>query len=328
MPRWEEALFAATGWDPTWQRQLSDRARAVWATMVTALSAIFGAAVFLAWLDAPADRRWMPYALGGGWFVTIAIVQVLVRRQVLRRIDVEADQVAARQIQMRLLPPALPEAPGIRVAAHYAPMREIGGDFYDVVPAGDRRWRIVMADVSGKGTAAALLTANLQALLHFALAGEVPLDRAVDAINAHLVRYVPAGRFVTMFVGVLDLDRRTLQYVNAGHNPPLAVAAGGATLRLAATGLPLGLFEAASYEVAEAGLPPGTSCVFYTDGLTERENRRGEMFGEERTLAALERTAGRPASDVVRAILEDVSRFAGSVEPADDIALLVLESYA
>ena len=102
----------------------------------------------------PADRRWLLYILAAYWLVIVGVVQVLVRREVLRRIDVEADQIAARQIQTRLLPTELPAMPGFDLAARYSPFAEIGGDFYEVSPLDDGRWLIAMADVSGKGTGA------------------------------------------------------------------------------------------------------------------------------------------------------------------------------
>ena len=320
-------LFAATGWDPTWQRRLSPRARAVWAVAVSVLSAIFCAAAWLAWRHMPVDQRWRPLALAGAWLATVGVVQVLVRREVLRRIDVEGDQIAARQIQMRLLPATLPTAPSFEVASRYSPFREIGGDFYEVLPLDDRRWLIAMADVSGKGTGAALLTASLQALVHFAQANEPSLESATAAINRHLARFAPAGRFVTMVLGILDLERRRLRYVNAGHNPPLGIAADGAVLRLVATGLPLGILPSTTYAAAEVDLPPGTICLFYTDGLVERANRRDEFFGEDLTLAALRgRTHTAPAAEVLTAVVADNDRFAAGVDPLDDIALLALRS--
>jgi sigma-B regulation protein RsbU (phosphoserine phosphatase) len=319
-------LFAATGWDPTWERRLSARARAVWAVLVSLLSAIVFAAAFLAWLYAPLARRWMPFALVALWLVVVAVVQVLVRREVMRRLDVEADQIAAQQIQVRLLPASLPRAPGLDLAARYAPFREIGGDFYEVAPLDERRWLIAMADVSGKGAGAALLTANLQALVHFAFANEPSLEAAVTAINKHLVRFAPAGRFVTMVLGILNIERRRFRYVNAGHNPPLGVTATGDVLRLDATGLPLGMLELSTYTATEVELPPGTSCLFYTDGLVERSNRAEEFFGEDRVLGTLHRLSDEPAANVLAALIADADGFAHGVQPADDIALLVVRS--
>ena len=320
-------LFAATGWDPTWQRRLSAPARAVWAAVVGVLSTVFCAALLLAWLHQPPDERWMLYVLAASWLVTVAVVQVLVRREVLRRIDIEADQIAARQIQARLLPAELPVAPGFDLAARYSPFREIGGDFYDVAPLGDGRWLVVMADVSGKGTGAALLTASLQALVHFASAIEPSLEAAAAAINAHLARFAPPGRFVTMVLAVLDLERRRLRYVNAGHNPPLGVTPEGAVLRLGATGLPLGVFESAVYTAADVDLPPGTTCLFYTDGLVERANSADEFLGEDRVIDSLRRSpGGASAAEILAALVADADRFAQGVEPADDVALLVVRS--
>lgn len=321
-------LFAATGWDPTWERHLSARARAIWATAVTVLSGVFCAAGLLAWLNLPPGERWKLYVLAAAWLVSVGVVQVLVRREVLRRIEFEDDQIAARQIQSRLLPIDLPSAPGIEVAAFYSPYREIGGDFYQAVALDPSRWLIVMADVSGKGTGAALLTASLQALVHFAHANEPSLESAAEAINRYLARFAPPGRFVTMVMGVLDVEQRRLRYVNAGHNPPLGVTASGDVLRLVATGMPLGLFEMASYTTAEIDLPPGTTCVFYTDGLVERANPADELYGEERVVETLRRhPAGGGAADVATALTADAAAFARGVDPADDVALLVVRSF-
>jgi hypothetical protein len=209
------------------------------------------------------------------------VVQVLVRREVLRRVYVEADQIAARQIQARLMPGELPTAPQFDLAARYSPVREIGGDYYEVAPIDARHWLIAMADVSGKGTGAALLTASLQALVHFAHANEPSLEATAAAMNRHLVRFAPPGRFITMVLGILDVERRRLRFVNAGHNPALGVAADGTVLRLTATGLPVGMLEPATYEAGEVDFPAGTVCLFYTDGLVERANRADEFFGED-----------------------------------------------
>jgi sigma-B regulation protein RsbU (phosphoserine phosphatase) len=184
-----------------------------------------------------------------------------------------------------------------------------------------------MADVSGKGTGAALLTASLQALVHFTQANERSLEAAAAAVNRHLVRFAPPGRFVTMVLGVLDVERRRLRYVNAGHHPPLGVTAAGAVLRLAATGLPLGMLEAATYAADEVDLPRGTVFLFYTDGLVERADRAGEFFGEDRIVDALRRRAsGATAAEILSSLVTDAEHFARGVEPADDVALLIVRS--
>jgi sigma-B regulation protein RsbU (phosphoserine phosphatase) len=130
-----------------------------------------------------------------------------------------------------------------------------------------------------------------------------------------------------MVLGVLDVERRRFKYVNAGHNPPLVVFPDGAALQLRATGLPLGIMESAVYEAAEADLPAGTTCLFYTDGLVERADAADQFLGEERVLRTLS-SVGRTstAAQTLAAVVADADSFARGVEPADDVALLVVRS--
>jgi sigma-B regulation protein RsbU (phosphoserine phosphatase) len=288
---------------------------------------VAGAAGVLAWLNVPADQRWKLYGLAAIWLLTVGIIQVLVRREVLRRIDVESDQLAARRIQTSLLPAGFPSTPAFDLAASYSPFREVGGDYYEVAALDGRHWLLAIADVSGKGTSAALLTANLQALVHFAQANAPSLEVAMAAINQHLTRFAPPERFVTMVLGVLDVERRQFRYVNAGHNPPLGLTPDGTSFRLEATGPLLGMIESATYTVAEIHLPPGTTCVFYTDGLVERANHKDEFFGEDRVIASVrEAMDERPAAEMLGGLVNAADRFSGGLSPADDTAVLVLRS--
>jgi sigma-B regulation protein RsbU (phosphoserine phosphatase) len=261
--------------------------------------------------------------VGFAWVVFSAI-QVVVRRQVLDRIDAEDDQRAAQRIQARLLPSRLPEMPGLDLAAHYSPFRQVGGDYYDAVALDDSRVLVTVADVSGKGTAAALLAANVQALLHFSQQHETRLDLIAGAINRHLRRHTDTGRFVTMVLAVLDRGEGRLSYVNAGHNPPIGVDGAGRPLRLDATGLPLGMMDGRPYTTGEVALTPGTRLLFYTDGLTEQRNRRDEMFGDDRVLAALLSTPGGTAGDLIARTVDAVTQFARGTDADDDVTLLAL----
>ena len=145
-----------------------------------------------------------------------------------------------------------------------------------------------------------------------------------SAINAHPVRYSASGRFVTMVLAGADLESRRLRYVNARHNPPLRITADGGELKLEATGLPLGMFGTATYSPGEITLPSGSVCLFHTDGLAERENRAGEMFGEVGIVSALKASSSRGAEEIRDAVVSAADRFTAGVEPADDTALLVL----
>jgi phosphoserine phosphatase RsbU/P len=327
-------MFAVLGWDPTWQRRVPKRVKIAWNV---AISTVVGALVTLTAISAftlPRNYRWIPVATLLAAVLVLAVVQTTLRREVLARLDIDADQRLAREIQSRLLPMALPTMPGVELAHHYAPFRLVGGDYYDAVRLDDSRLLIAMADVSGKGTGAALLTATLQAVLHFAVFGRGTLDEAgalspdalAEAINAHLVEHTETNRFVTMVLAVLDIESRRLRYVNAGHNPPLGLTPERDQLRLEATGLPLGMPESSAFRSVEQDLPPGTTLVLYTDGLSEHPNRSGEMYGEGRILDVLRASVGQPAQRVAEALIQGVGRFADGQSAEDDVALLVVRT--
>ncbi|HXB54065.1 MAG TPA: PP2C family protein-serine/threonine phosphatase [Vicinamibacteria bacterium] len=291
-------------------------------------SCSLGGLAFIAVYFVSSPLRWISLALMLLGFVMFTAVQVILRREFLCRLDREEDQRTAREIQSRLLPALLPGIPGIELAAHYTPFRLIGGDYYDALPLGNSHLFIAMADVSGKGTGAALLTANLQATLHFALflTRDHSLEAVAHAMNAQLAHHTAPNVFVTMVLAVLDLSAYRLRYVNAGHAPPLGLGPDGNLLRLEATGLPLGIFETSTYAVGEVEVPPGTALLLYTDGLSERADPSQRLYGEERIAAVLRQTAGKGAEQVIDAITSDAERFAGGEQPHDDTALLVLRT--
>jgi sigma-B regulation protein RsbU (phosphoserine phosphatase) len=317
-------LFALLGWDPTFERRLSRLAYVAWTVAVVCVWIAVGGLTLLALYFMPVRYRWVPLVLVAFAWVTFSAIQVVVRRQLLERIDAEDDQRAARRIQARLLPSSLPTVSGLELAAHYSPYREVGGDYYDAVALDDTRVLVTVADVSGKGTGAALLTANFQALLHFSHDREAHLDAVADAINRHLVHHTDDSRFITMVLAVADLRNGRLRYVNAGHNPPLGIDAAGRPLRLDATGLPLGMLDAIPYTTGEVPLLRGTRLLLYTDGLTEHRNKRDEMFGEDGVLTALQSKPDGTAGEIVTATVDAVTRFARGTAADDDMTLLGL----
>ena len=174
----------------------------------------------------------------------------------VRKTQLETDQIAARQIQQTLQPGKLEELPGYEVEAFYKPLREVGGDYFDVIELPANRTLFALADVSGKGIPAALLAANIQALVRsIASVESTPLALAKQ-INKHLSRYTPSDRFATAVFIVLSRDSGELTYVNAGHNAPIVFSSGSTTF-LEATGPPLGLFLDAEYEARTAVISPG-----------------------------------------------------------------------
>lgn len=186
----------------------------------------------------------------------------------VRKTQLEADQVAARQIQRTLTPIKVDEVPGYEVETFYKPLRDVGGDYFDVIELGDKRTLFAIADVSGKGMPAALLAANIQALVRSNAGIRADPLVLTQQINSHLSRYTPTDRFATAVFIVLNRDTGGLTYVNAGHNAPL-VFGSGTTRLLEATGLPLGLFPEATYTAETAFLPPGGTLLLFTDGLSD-----------------------------------------------------------
>jgi phosphoserine phosphatase RsbU/P len=200
--------------------------------------------------------------------VGAALMNGMLTSEFFRKIQLEGDQIAARQIQQTLTPVKVDEVPGYKVETFYRPLRDVGGDYFDVVDLGSKRTLFAVADVSGKGMPAALLAANIQALVR-SIAGVStdPLD-LVRQMNRHLCRYTPLDRFATAVFVVLNRETGELTYVNAGHNAPI-VSGSGSARSLEVTGMPLGLFSEATYTSATAHLPPGDALLFFTDGLTD-----------------------------------------------------------
>ena len=212
----------------------------------------------------------------------------------VRKTQLETDQIAARQIQQTLQPVELEELPGYELEAYYKPLREVGGDYFDVIDLPPSRTLFTLADVSGKGISAALLAANIQALVRSIASVEATPLAMARQINKHLSRYTPSDRFATAVFIVLSRDSGELTYVNAGHNAPI-LSSSGPTTFLEATGPPLGLFADAEYEARSAIMSRGSTLLIFTDGLTDSiegehpENRLRDAFTEsaERTMGNL-----------------------------------------
>jgi sigma-B regulation protein RsbU (phosphoserine phosphatase) len=231
----------------------------------------------------------------------------------------------ARNVQTRLFPQELPETAGLDYAGVCRPAREIGGDSYDFIALGDGRFGLAVGDISGKGVAAALLMANLQALLrsHAPLPGRELKDLVGD-INRLLVASIPDNRFATFFYGVFDAPRRSLTYVNAGHNPPMLLRPGACTAtRLDPTGVMLGVFADAPFAQATIAVEPGDLIVAYSDGVCDALNQAGEDYGDSRLESFVRTHAALPASGLMDRILEDVTTFSQGVPPFDDMTLVV-----
>ncbi len=238
----------------------------------------------------------------------------------------------ARQIQMSLLPRDPTSVPGLSVTAVCRPAREVGGDYYDFVRLGERRLGLLVADVSGKGTSAALYMAELKGLmLSLGQTHESPRQLLIEA-NRFLAGALDSASFITMLYAVVDLDAGTLTYARAGHTPLMYASRNGArrVVRvLAPDGLVLGLrgFERQFTELLEEhhlAVRPGDVAVLFTDGVTEAMNEKDEMFGEARLARLLEDDEAATSETLHERIVRDVDAFVGTADQHDDMTMVLL----
>ncbi|WP_292367673.1 PP2C family protein-serine/threonine phosphatase [Methanoregula sp. UBA64] len=237
----------------------------------------------------------------------------------------------AAEIQQSFLPKNIPKVEGFDVAGKSVMAKEVGGDFFDVIPfevvhLGNKRMGILIADVSGKGVPAALFMALSRIIVRVNATWhrDEPAQAIYDANNL-IAADATAGMFVTLFYGILDHEKKIISYVNAGHNPPMVYHAADRTIsELEATGLAMGAIENTPYQAIACPLSKDDVIVLYTDGITEANNEQGEMYGEERLTGLIRSSAGLPATAILDAILADVNRFCGSAPQYDDITLMVI----
>jgi sigma-B regulation protein RsbU (phosphoserine phosphatase) len=235
----------------------------------------------------------------------------------------------AQQVQRQLFPHERPPLHSLRYAGVCRAARGVGGDFYDFLPLASGRLGIALADIAGKGLPAALLMASLQALLRsHAPACNGALQDLARELNRHLVETSDGARFATLFFGVYDDQTRLLQYVNAGHLPPLVLTplADGRldVKRLDSGGMVLGLFPDQDYSKGCARLSAGDRLLVFSDGITEAEDPSGEAFGEQRLVAAVSAFHG-DIEHLPEHVMGEVERFVGPSPQQDDITVIAAE---
>jgi phosphoserine phosphatase RsbU/P len=202
------------------------------------------------------------------YYIGYCLQNAMLTSEFIRKTQLESDLIAAQQIQQTLQPTRIGQLPGYEVETFSKPLRAVGGDYFDVIELPDNRTLFAVADVSGKGMPAALLAANIQALVRSLSNLAVDPSALASQINSHLCRYTPGNRFATAVFIVLERDSGELVYVNAGHNSPIVFCSGSTTL-LEATGTALGWFNDAKYEARRAVIPPDCVLLIFTDGLTD-----------------------------------------------------------
>jgi serine phosphatase RsbU (regulator of sigma subunit) len=258
--------------------------------------------------------------------VSVSLQNALLLRDRVAVARFEEELNLARQIQRNSLLSEFPVLPCCEVHALTLPSKHVGGDLYDVVEAGDGSWFVAIADVSGKGVPAALLSSMLQASLRTQAANVRSPAEILRNINHLMYRSTAVQQFATFFLARVDGERLELSFSNAGHNWPVLLRPGEERRFLERGGLILGFQERVEFEEERVSLLPGDVVVLYTDGISEAADASGELFGEERlyaVLSAMPRTL--PAREVTERVLATLREFLDGTEAQDDITLLVLK---
>jgi serine phosphatase RsbU (regulator of sigma subunit) len=254
-------------------------------------------------------------------------------RELQTRLDALSSQMAeelrlASRVQRSLLPAAM-EHPRLDMAREFIPFREIGGDYYDFLPLGAHRMAFAIGDVMGKGIAAALLAASLKAAVRAQLQGgtiALPPEQVVSRVNQLFGEVAPRGLFASLFFAIFDLETLQVEYVNAGHDYPFVVRAGGEVTDLREGGTLLGLVDGSFYERGRVRLDRDDVVIFYSDGVTDRGDAQGEPYGAERLKEAARRSRGDAARIILYSMLGDVQGWSGGTSAEDDATLVVFKA--
>ena len=243
----------------------------------------------------------------------------------IERERMERELELATEIQQRFQPSAPPSVEGYEFQGISFACYEIGGDYYDFIKLHNGRMLIALGDVSGKGTAAALLTSSLHAAIHAQVTAETDLPKMIESVNKYLADNTPSNRFITLFAAELDLTNGNFRYINAGHNPPLVAHKDGSIQQLGSGGFPLGILPSAEFELGEIHLDPGESLIIYSDGVTEAVNMQDEEFGIERLSNVVSKNLQSSAAGLRDKVESELSAFTLTAPANDDITLVIVK---
>ncbi len=248
--------------------------------------------------------------------------------EVAQRERLNREVEIAREVQERLFPQRLPPVAGLDYAGHCRPAFQVGGDYYDFLALPGGRLGIAIGDVSGKGIAASLMMASLQASLRSeATRGPDNLSSALSNINRLVYEASSSNRYATFFYGQYDPATGRFDYVNAGHNPPILVQE-GKVIRLEEGGAVIGLLDNCEYAQGSVTIRPGDCLLAFTDGISEAMNEEDEEWGEERLIEALHAYPGGSANDLLLHLFDKATTFAGTAPQHDDMTLVVVRAFS
>lgn len=260
----------------------------------------------------------------GNWSSMSIETARLIEEEVEKK-KLEEELRIASEIQKQLLPETCPKIDGFEIAATNEPSLQIGGDYYDCIKLNEDEYILCIADVSGKGAPAALLMANVQASLHALVGIGLTIARVTERINEIIYRNTTYDKFITFFIGLLNVRERKLYSVNAGHNPPYIFHKDRSFQTLNEGGLIVGVMPGVQYSSESTELKSGDCIVMFTDGVSEAMNAKDEEFEEHRIEACIARNYDLPAQDLLEALIGEVKAFSAGCPQADDITALIIK---
>lgn len=263
-----------------------------------------------------------------GNLAVLSIQKTFLLEERIEKERLEEELNIAKSIQQGLLPDPIPECDELDIAAKNISSHQVGGDYFDILKTPDNHLLFAIGDVTGKGIPAALLMANLQAMLHVLLPVDISLSEASGQVNNIIYRNTPNDKFITFFWGIFNPDNSEFRFVNAGHNPPIWLKKGEEDVEeLAEGGLILGAMPTTTpYSEQRVTFSSGDLVVLYTDGVTEAMNKdESEEFGEERLLDCIKNNRSKSADKIQASIIQEVQNFSDDIQ-YDDITLIIIKA--
>ncbi len=258
--------------------------------------------------------------------VRTAIENNFLLKQSLEKERIEKELLLAASIQQKIIPDKLPVIEGYELAGENIPSREVGGDYYDCIDMGNGKYALIIADVAGKGIAAALLVNTLNASLYSYLEFDLPLTDMANRLNKLIYNASPPDKFITFFIAVLDSKSGELDVVNAGHNPILLLRKDGKLDKIDAGGIGLGMLDLGlPYEGEKLVMNSGDKLFLYTDGIPEAMNKDEVEYSDERMIKFFQNNAEKSAVDFIDGMVADVSKHVNGEPQSDDITSMILK---
>jgi sigma-B regulation protein RsbU (phosphoserine phosphatase) len=255
-----------------------------------------------------------------------AIDHTLLYEKVMKQVNAERELDLARKVVDSLLPKVFPKYEGFDIHGTTIPVREVGGDYFDFIDSVTDRLAVLVADVSGKGLAAALIMVTFRAYIQATLINEFAMRVVMARVNKLIYNTTDGERFITTFYGLVDPENKRLLYINAGHNPPLLFREDGSSQLLEHSGLPLGIFEESRYSESVIDFRSGDILLMYTDGVTEACSECEEPFGVKRLEKIVRKASKLSAKEICDTVTDAVREYALNIGgPEDDLTVAVIK---